>query len=169
MYLSADNTFSSYITLPDFKFGESYNWERGQGGQDTAGGYMAVTDRGYTNRIISGLIPEVTHDAMWDAKVFFNETLLESMGTFYVSILNRRKSATWNKKEFFINCGALIGSAYIQCGQLYESNYINCGQRIATDYETLGPCRLRQDGFRSISRFDGIYDISLTFWIEHEG
>lgn len=168
MYISTDNTFATFITTPEFAWNNTEDWQRGQSSTPTAGGYLSVVDRGYHNRIITGLIPEVTHSVMMDLKEFFIETLQCAMSTFYTSTINIRKSSTWNRRETPFLYGTYL-SGYIKYGATYDSVSIKYGQLIGSDFEVIGPLRLQSNGFKVIEKGRGIYDISLAAVIENAG
>lgn len=168
MYISEQSDFAPYIETPEFAFGDSYGWTRGQSRNSTAGGFMASTDRGYVNRLVSGLIPEVDSETMQKLKTFFVDDLKLSRSTFWISIQNTRYNADFNPKMFPWKAGNLYGIAVVKAGQTILGSVVKAGQLIPSSFEVIGPLRLTQDGFRPISVFDGIFEVAITAVVENE-
>lgn len=169
MYISIDSTFASFITVPEFAWGNNDTWERGQTSTPTAGGYTSVVDRGYYNRIISGMIPDITHAQMMELKAFFVDTLEWAKSTFYINTVNDEKSATWNQRETPFLYNTYRSGALIEYGDTYGGSPITYGQLIGSDYEIIGPLRLSGSGFKTIEKRQGQYDISIMAVLENAG
>lgn len=171
MYYATDASFSTFVEMPDLEYGDSYTYNRGQEGTEMAYGNMSVTDRGFYNRTVSGLMTGVSCSRMHAFRDFFLNTIKESLYTFWMSRKNQRGNADWDKKTVQIFCGAHkpVTYASYKCGDTYGSGTtLKCGVYAETYFEIIGPCRLRQNGIRIIDRNDGDYDISITAVVERE-
>jgi hypothetical protein len=160
---------SEYVEVPSFVFGDTNEWQRGQNVRMTLNGEIAVTDKAYTNRTFSGVVPELLQEKMWELKKFFDETLLGSMYRFFIRIPQSRYAKTWNAIKIPAYCGAQVISSggsitNLKCGHAG----LKCGGFINAAYEFIGPCRLSRGGFRTNQPFESIYEATIVAVVERE-
>lgn len=165
---------SDFVEVPGFAFGDSSSWEHGQSLRKDVAGKFSVLDREYTNRVIAGLIPEMTQEQMFELKAFFKDTLNWTMNRFFLRVPLIRHQETWNPPRVPWLCGAYvtqpgIASTQVKCGHSIDGATIVCGQLIPADYEWIGPLRLRQANFKASATFQGIYEATITAELEGEG
>ena len=159
-----EDDFDTYIDMPSFEFGESYDYSRAQANRESYDGFMSVTDRGFNRMPFAGIIREITSEQRWESLEFFRETLQMSMTRFWIRMPNPQPDpAAWNPYLIPIYCGATVGSVAVDCDDGYT-----VGERIPADYEYIGPLRLKSNGYKVINRHNGIFEVSINAVIEHE-